>query len=252
MTWVGDSAGSRWRRALLLGFALALGLLGAGLGAALVAVVWQRPTTRGQTLIELLKVFVSWPFAALVLGLAFGWVFRNEIRRFLAEFTRFKAGGVLFERQQAQVSADVEKTAERHDRVTPPTPDQLPVGTDNIQQDLMQQLQQARAELLHWWLRFLDTLLVPNTRIALAVLQNTPMTRETYHQFWKPRIPSQNERDAMLDALMSEHLVAFDNATMHLSVTPAGQLYLRYLLRFAQPPLEAPGVKQEPSGPAAP
>lgn len=227
-----------WRPALRWGLVGALGLFGAGLAGALIAVVWQNPS-RGQLLVQILGVLVSWPVVILVLGLAFGWTFREEIRRFLVEVRRVGYGGAMVEReQQARVSEKVEDEAQPQ-APAPPTQVQEALLTrffEDLEQDravamraaqeLRTQLLQMYEQALFWWLRFLDLYLVPNSKTVLAFLQILPSTREQFHRTFAPFIPSRREREAILEALVSHKLLHPDPTTGQYRVTQAGETFL--------------------------
>ncbi len=59
-------------------------LFGVGVVAALIVIIWQSPE-RGQTLIEVLRVFPSWPLIILVLGLVAFTRFRKEIAEYISK-----------------------------------------------------------------------------------------------------------------------------------------------------------------------
>lgn len=230
-----DTERRAWRGVVRAGLLLASGLVGAGLGTALVTVVWQS-AERGRTLVEVLEVFVSWPAALFVLGLAFGLTFRDEIRRFLGEVVRVRYGPAILEREQARVSEEIDEEAEPEGAAAPPTEikgevlaqlfELLQRDRAAAEQKLREQLGQVANQATFWWLRFLDLFLVPHTKAVLRMLLVFPTTPDGFHNAWAHFIPARRERDAVLEALLAHQLIQLDPTTSLYRVTPAGQVFL--------------------------
>lgn len=80
-------------------------IIALGISISLCYSIYISPN-RGETFLEALKILISWPFAVLLLGFSFGFVFKKEISRFLNNIwsIRFPGGAEIQTAQQEESS----------------------------------------------------------------------------------------------------------------------------------------------------
>ncbi len=237
-------------------FALGIGALGgAGIAVALVVTVAESPT-RGLTLVEVLKVFLSWPVVVGGLGLALGIAFHREIRKFIENIGAIRFGGaeILAKQQPTPATETKEETppAAADGSITLSRQDQqivmrevqkLRAGLDAERQRAGQAeqaqaefetnvgklLDEKQGEVIFWWFRYLGLFLVPHTKWVLQwfATRATQATREWFHEEWKASIPNAKEREVILSVLL-HHQFLLENGSL-LSVSDAGHAFLEFL-----------------------
>ena len=246
------------------------GILAVGVAVALVLTVIQSPT-RGDTLIEILKLFFAWPFMLALLGFAFGIGFRREIGRFLENIgmIRLPGGTELHSRQAPAGTKKEEEALPTEDGVVTLRPEDQQVirqHFEKLQQDLAEASQRAdlsqqqtqeisqsletagkmleeeQQKTVFWWYKYLNLFLVLGTKLVLkwfAGLQ-IPPTKDLFHKFWKTYIPDKKERETILSVLLYHQLIHADGQLF--SITEAGRSFLQFLDQQGLWPPPAPAA----------
>lgn len=233
------------------------GILAVGVTVALVLTVVRSPS-RGETLIEVLKLFFAWPFMVALLGFAFGIAFRREIARFLENvgIVRFPGGTELHARQAPAGMKIEEEAVPAEDGVLKLRPEDqqaIQQAFQRLQQDLSEASQRAELsqqqteeisqsleaagklleeeqhKTIFWWYQYLNLFLVLGTKLVLrwfSGLQIIP-TKELFHEFWRASIPDTKERETILSVLLHYELIQTNG--QQLWITEAGKSFLQFL-----------------------
>lgn len=182
-------------------------------------------------ILEYLKVLLAWPAVSGGIALVFLGMFRRPIAKLIDRIKSIKLpGGGEVSASQAEALVDEVPVA----IAPPPEPIgdaglQLPRGDEVSAEDVVavatQVIQSTRAEALLWEYRYLNRFLVHNTVRVLDWFAGLahPILVDTYHTMWLPVMPEEEERKAVLHALLTHGLIA-QNLVM-LSITPKGQEY---------------------------
>ena len=190
-----------------------------------------------KIILEYLKVILSSPVLFAIIAGVFIFKFSEDIKALLSRIAKIKLpGGTEVSTPQSNRITDDESKS-------PPTPDSvavegIPTGLTPDQKHTIEQLVRSHiANTYLWEYRYLNHYLVRGTQIALDWLVGLPQptTYAHYDSFWLPLIPSANERQAMITALQSHHLILHDETTNMISVTPKGHEYQEW--RGELPPL---------------
>lgn len=234
-------------------------ILAMGLAVALVVVVAERPD-RGETLIEVLRIFFAWPAMVALLGFAFGTAFHREISVFLESIAmiRFPGGTELHSRQAPAPSKNKDEAA------SPPTEGgTLALGSEDqqviqrhfehLQQNLAEASQRAelsenetreiskslemagemieeeRRKAYYWWGQYLNLFLVEKTKLVLQWFADLriPPTKELFHEYWKPLLPDPKERETIISVLLFHQLLQSNG--QQFWITDTGRHFLRVL-----------------------
>ena len=201
------------------------------------------------TLFGLASLVLSWPVAALILGLLFMTRFHQSLDTFLRNIAHMKLpGGVEFQ-SQPQPPPDAESTVE-DTPVSLSEEDKKQVEYLRSKIGELQELSQAERELLSrqyaaalaaasWWkFSYLNLFLVPQTKqVLLWFSQNAPQTRSTYSTLWAPFIQNEQQRTLTLDVLIQNGLLEEDNDMIRL--TPEGYAFLQFMGAIPYPPIPA-------------
>jgi len=203
------------------------------------------------TWIEVLKIFVSWPFVILLLCAAFGCVFRTEIAQFLRNIGSIKLPGGA-EIRTSQLPAPSSETPEKE---APPEPDPGIITLDEEQQRLIREqfenlskeaadAKQEKESLLdtasnlliekdkaikYWWFMHLSYFLVSTTKNVLRwFAAQTPLpTKEYYNEVWKTVVADPKQREIMLMVLLHHGLI--ETTGLVLQVTQNGRDFLTFI-----------------------
>ena len=198
------------------------------------------------TLFGLAGLVLSWPVAALILGLLFMTRFHQALDTFLRNIAHMKLpGGVEFQ-SQAQPSSGAESTVED----TPaPLSEEHSKQVEDLRSKIgeLQELSQAEKELLSrqygaalaatsWWkFSYLNLFLVPQTKqVLMWFSQNPPQTRSTYSTLWTPFIQNEQQRTVTLDVLIQNGLLEDSEGMIRL--TPEGYAFLQFVGAIPYPP----------------
>ena len=178
--------------------------------------------------VEILRILLGSAPVAAVVVLIFGFVLRKELRSLMARVAtlRFPGGELV----TTQVERESEQKASGSKVPVPQIegPSELPPSLSlsvEDQKKLMDLIRAERARAAWWEYRFLNLYLVPNTQLVLDWLA-TLRQRATvpfYDAVWTASIPVPEERNAIIGALRSHHLI--DLSGELIQVTPKGHEY---------------------------
>ena len=205
-----------------------------------------------STALDLLRIFISWPFMVFVLLCAFGYTFRSEIRQLLGNVVSIKLPGgaeILTLQPPPATSETKEKEAspEPGPSVLTLTADQQVVIRAHIE-DLTKQIStvaeekeailkravelisEKQREVRYWWFMFLSLFLVPTTKNVLRwfAAQTIPPTKVYYDEVWKVIVLDAKQREVILMVLLHYSLVEFEGQT--LEVSQIGRDFLAFLV----------------------
>lgn len=203
------------------------------------------------TLIEVLRIFVSWPFVILLLGSGFGYAFRSEIAQFLCNIASIKLPGGA-EIRISQLPPPSSETPE----VKPPSgpePHVLTLSEEQQQaikghiESLAKEATDAKQEkeklletasnlliennrtIRYWWFMYLSLFLVPTTKIVLRwfAVQIPSPTKDYYSEVWKTVVADPKQREVILMVLLHHGLV--ETKGHLLQVTQNGRDFLTFI-----------------------
>jgi len=221
-------------------------IISVGLVASTVVVVWQSPT-QGQTLIDVLRILLSWPVVVGVIAFAFGIVFCNELSDFLKRVGTIRLpGGTEISSSPSQARTDTKDTEAKEEKAITLTTEQQEIinqhikglqekiaGNELEREELFKTasnlLEEKQREVIFWWFEFLSLFLVPTTQLVLKWFstQATAPTKTFYDEFWKPIITDTKQREIILMVLLHHGLVTQDGVT--LKISDAGRQFLVYV-----------------------
>ena len=193
---------------------------------------WIEPT------LEVLRIVVSWPVAAVVIA----FLFRNAIRSLLNRIRVLSVPGVQLQTRQLPEGA-----APGEREIKPPAP-QLPEGlalSPEQQAILRQAFQAERAAARLWEYRYLNYFLARSTQTVLDWLVNLGQatTYDAYDAYWLAFITDANQRRIIIDVLQAHHLIELDGQIIR--ATEKAREYVNW--RGPLPPLPAPSPLAPPS-----
>jgi hypothetical protein len=183
-----------------------------------------------RLVLDYLKLFFSAP---VIVGLLIFFFFRKflpELRALINRIARitFPGGGEI-------TTSQVERTQEASPAKNEPPP--KPVGEPALpeavnldlaqQQQLREVFEAERARAALWEYRYLNFFLARISQVFLDWLATlaSPPTIGLADAFWQTSVPV-DEREAVLEALRSHHLVEIKNGQIVL--TPKGREYLQW------------------------
>jgi len=188
-------------------------------------------------ILEYLKVLLTAPVLFSLLAVWFITLFREDIKALILRIAKIKlpGGTEVSTPQSNQLATEEQKPAPRIDNQ---------VAVAGLPADLAPQQRQAVEQLIRshiatayiWEYRYLNYFLVRGTQLVLDWLIGLPQatTYMHYDSVWLPIIPSANERQAIINALQTHHLIQQDTSGM-IIVTPKGREY--QVWRGVLPPL---------------
>ncbi len=201
--------------------------------------------------IELLKIFVSWPFIIFILGLGFGIGFRSEISQFLRNVATIRLPGGA----EILTSQPPPPKTEKSEEPAPPESAPGVITLNEDQQQIIRQhiegltkeaanakqekenlletasklLSEREVEKKYWWFMYLTHFLVPTTQNVLrwfAAQAHLP-TKEYYNEVWKPILADAKQREVVLMVLLHHGLL--ESKGHVLQVTQNGQDFLSFV-----------------------
>lgn len=188
-------------------------------------------------ILEYLKVLLTAPVLFSLVAILFIALFREDIKALILRIAKIKLpGGTEVSTPQSNQLA-----TEEHKPV--PSIDNQ-VAVVGLPAELTPQQRQAVEQLIRshiatayiWEYRYLNYFLVRGTQLVLDWLIGLPQatTYMHYDSVWLPIIPSANERQAIINALQTHHLIQQETSGM-IIVTPKGREYQEW--RGVLPPL---------------
>lgn len=176
--------------------------------------------------IDYLKVTLTGPVLFSLIALFFLITFKEDIKAMLLRIAKIKLPGGTELTMPQSTRDDDETTSEI----------QLNVGEiQDIPTDLNQNQKKEVEELIRshiatsylWEYRYLNYFLVRGTQDVLDWLIGLPQPTNYSHydSIWLPIIPSANERQSIINALQSHHLIYCPDSNGLIKVTPKGLEY---------------------------
>jgi hypothetical protein len=168
----------------------------------------------------------------VIFGAAFGTfllMFHKEVRNLIKSVTKISfAGAEVFTQQESSARAEVERAnpvpalppAER-----PELPDLPPEVTAAERNNLTAAIESEAIASRLWEFRYLNKFLVLSTQRVLDwfIGLPRPITYRAYDTYWAAYVGSAQERQAIINALESHHLINLENNLMQ--VTAKGREY---------------------------
>jgi len=192
-----------------------------------------------KLILEYLKALLS---AQVIFGgvslVLFFW-FREDIKALLLRIAKIRfPGGAEVSTSQSERQINEERIEER----LLPQPNTSDIGlpddlTSNQREVIKNIIGTARATAYLWEYRYLNHFLVYKTQMVLDWLISLPQTASysLYDAIWLPLIPSAQEREAVISALETHHLVQIQDGI--IKVTPKGLEYKQWRGPLPQLPL---------------
>lgn len=179
-------------------------------------------------ILEYLKVILSAPVMTSMTVLTFLFMFRLDVKELMARIAKIKFPGGEFEasqldKQHGSISekgaVPIVKDGSSDVVLLPPT------KTGDSSQEVIDAL---RSEAALWEYRYLNFFFVRNTQAILDwfAVCSTSVTISLFNATWLTFITNPNERNAILDALRTHHLISIENDLVQ--VTPKGREYLQW------------------------
>ena len=190
-----------------------------------------------KLVLEYLGVLLTAPFLFSVVAVVFICRFTEDIKALLLRVAKIKLpGGTEFSAPQSRSIVEEESK---------PPPETVEVAVHGIPSDLTQKQERAIEQLIRshmatarlWEYRYLNYFLARGTKLVLDWLIGLPQatTYAHYDSCLLPSIPSANERQAIINALQTHHLVTRNESSNMIAVTPKGREYQEW--SGALPPL---------------
>lgn len=180
-------------------------------------------------ILEYLKVLLTAPVLFSIVAVLFIMLFREDIKALILRIAKIRlpGGTEVSTPQSNQLATEQQKPAPE-----PTVDDQvavvgLPDNLTSQQRHTIEQLIRSHIATAYIWeYRYLNYFLVRATQIVLDWLIGLPQatTYMHYDSVWLPIIPSANERQAIINALQTHHLIQQDVSGM-IVVTPKGREY---------------------------
>jgi hypothetical protein len=189
---------------------------------------------------KLFSTVISWPVAITVIALVFLSRFRTSINLFLQNIRAlsFPGGNV---QMQTPASRGEEREEERKGesiKLTQEQTEELSRFIGQMQEGL--NLANKEKEALEqdvkrwfmaaygWKFTFLNTFYVPITKEVLFWFSRiSPQSREFFHQVWRGRIPSLEQRSIILDVLVAYDMIKPEG--MNYKITLEGYSFLQFI-----------------------
>jgi hypothetical protein len=185
-----------------------------------------------KLVLEYVKAVLSPQVVAGVAALIFLGSFKEDIRGLLRRIAKIRLpGGSELSTSQVERASEESPARKAAPPVPPPEqvtlPQNLTLTPEQVEQ-IAQTFQAERAKAYLWEYRYLNYYLVPHTQRVLDWLGSLT-TRTSYSLFdtlWMPAIVSAQERQAVIKALESHHLIQFIGDL--IEVTPKGKEYIQW------------------------
>lgn len=185
-----------------------------------------------KLILEYVKAVLSPQVVAALAALVFFAVFKEDIRDLLRRIAKIRLPGGS-ELSTSQVERASEESPPRKTAPPVPPPEQVPL-LQNVRltpeqvEQIAQAFQAERAKAYLWEYRYLNYYLVSHTQRVLDWIAslNTRTSYSFFDTLWMPAIPSAQERQAVIKALESHHLVQFVGEL--IEVTPKGKEYIQW------------------------
>ena len=193
-------------------------------------------------ILEYLKVLLTAPVLFSLVAVLFVTLFREDIKALILRIAKIKlpGGTEVSIPQSYQLAAEEQKPAPEPSVENQVALVGLPADLTPQQQSTVEQLIRSYIATAYIWeYRYLNYFLVRGTQLVLDWLIGLPQatTYMHYDSVWLPIIPSANERQAIINALQTHHLIQQLEHGM-IVVTQKGREYQEW--RGPLPPLTSP------------
>ena len=197
---------------------------------------------KATLILAYLEVVLSGPPLSAIVVLILVYKFAEDIRGLLLRIARIRLPG------GAEVDTPQSRSTAEEDPATRPKVEEVPV--QGVPSDLRPEQREAMERLVRshiataylWEYRYLNYFLARGTQFVLDWLVQLPeaITYTQYDAFLLPRVPSAQERQAIINALQAHHLIQYDTSTGVIAITPKGQEYHEWRGPMPAPPLGSP------------
>ncbi|HLD10433.1 MAG TPA: hypothetical protein VJB68_10345, partial [Methylophilaceae bacterium] len=163
-------------------------------------------------ILEYLKVLLTAPVLFSLVAVLFVTLFREDIKALILRIAKIKlpGGTEVSIPQSYQLAAEEQKPAPEPSVENQVALVGLPADLTPQQQSTVEQLIRSYIATAYIWeYRYLNYFLVRGTQLVLDWLIGLPQatTYMHYDSVWLPIIPSANERQAIINALQTHHLI---------------------------------------------
>ena len=202
----------------------------------------RRKLEYANLILEYLKVLLTAPVLFSLVAVLFVTLFREDIKALILRIAKIKlpGGTEVSIPQSYQLAAEEQKPAPEPSVENQVALVGLPADLTPQQQSTVEQLIRSYIATAYIWeYRYLNYFLVRGTQLVLDWLIGLPQatTYMHYDSVWLPIIPSANERQAIINALQTHHLIQQLEHGM-IVVTQKGREYQEW--RGPLPPLTSP------------
>lgn len=189
-----------------------------------------------SSLVEMIRVGLSWPVLAVVLVSLFLWCFQEHIKKLIDELMQIRTPSFGFSRQKEPKEAPTAISKAIVDGLV----QHVTAQRDSLWEFVLEVERQAAAsayseergrlliDAVTWRFRYADLFLVPITKRVLHWMTtiNSPINRESFEVVWQPVIQDPQQRQAVLNVLI--HVGLIRNEAGSLSVSDLSVLYTRF------------------------
>ena len=184
-----------------------------------------------ELVLEYLKVFISFPVAAVVIGLAVLIMFKESVSILLANISKAKLpGGIELEtHQNLRNDQSDKKVSVPEDSIE--KIEGLPTSLNQQQKSEVESLLKSHiANTYLWEYRYLNFYFVKGTQLVLdwLITLNQATTVTHFDSIWMHTIPNANERLAIITSLQNHHLINLDEVSGAIIVNPKGNEYQQW------------------------
>ncbi|MET0103003.1 MAG: hypothetical protein ABW078_14815 [Sedimenticola sp.] len=182
-----------------------------------------------ELILEYLKVILTAPVIFGVIAATFLIMFSDEIKALIQRVAKIKlpGGAEVSTPQSSRLPEDEEEQPQ------PELPQAEinalnPLGLTPEQNQAVEQILRSHISNAYLWeYRYLNHFLVRHTQVVLDWLSGfeQPITYAHYDSFWLPLIASAEERNAIIRALETHHLVTMTPPTNMIQITEKGKEY---------------------------
>jgi hypothetical protein len=180
-------------------------------------------TVNWAMLLEYLKVILAWPLLIAIVLLTFFRMFREQIRTFIKNISSVKfPGGEIQQQSFIKDEGPLPQTPQ------PPNLNAGTVLTPEQVKEIASVFDAERAAARLWEYQYLNHFLAPVTQMTLNwfVSLDGPTTDNAFEAYMTSFVPDVQQRQAILQALASHHLIEFDGPAIRATVK--GREYARW------------------------
>ena len=219
--------------------------------------------SKGNRIIDFLRVFISWPLTIVVLVIFVCIKFPVQVESLIDRIKKFP-GGEVYPKQQLSVEKKETQEEKAQDSIVLTKEDQdkieeiiedldkrlqleknskteMAEGIGGLKEELRQkederqevltwtseQLTNKERELTFWFFKYCEIFFVPITKKILSGFSKLPpQTKEQYHSYWVHLVPSAAHREGILNVLQSSNMLTKDK---QIAITDLGKRFLSFI-----------------------